>query len=118
MEIINKTDVATGTYIKAVPTASLVSIALQYDVMAGEGNIIEFQFWGTVYPDADESIDDDWVNMTQDLCGVDKVSVTGDTKRELLMSDHDITLAQIKVKCKVTAATPDNYIKIGWNSDR
>jgi hypothetical protein len=118
MELINKTDVQTGTYIKAVPTASLVSIALQYDVMAGEGNIIEFQFWGTVYPDAIAETDDDWVNITPDLCGMDKVSVTNDTKQELLMSDHDITLAQIKVKCKVTAATADNYIKIGWNSDR
>jgi hypothetical protein len=116
--LIDETDVTTGTYYEVLKTRNLCNIVFQYKLIAGVDNIIELQFWGTVYIEAEESTDDDWTNITEFLTEEETLSITNDSLQDLAITDSNVALAKVKIKYIVTASSPDNTIKVGWNSDK
>ena len=96
---------------------NLRNFVFQYKLLAGVNNTLEIQFWGTVYTDADNETDDDWVNVTEFLTGLSQVTVTDDIIHDMSLLDTNCTFSKIKVKYIVTAVTPDNAIKIGWSTE-
>ena len=117
-ELINETNLSTGTYQKVISVDNLCNILFQYKLIAGEDNTIEIQFWGTSYTDATSSTDDDWVNITEFLTEEEILSVTNDTVHDFAITDSQCPFAEIKVKYIITTSSPDNTVKIGWHSDK
>lgn len=116
--IINETDLSTGTYYEVMEVSNVANIAFQYKLIAGTDNILELQFWSTVYIDADDSTDGDWVNVTEFLTEEEELIVEDETINDMAITDSNVPFAKVKIKYIVTADNPDNTIKIGWNCDR
>ncbi len=119
MEFINEINVSAGTYYKVMEIANLVNIVFQYKVIAGSDNTVELQFWTSVYTDAEDSIDDDWVNCTEFLTEEEELIVKqNNTINDVAITDSQCPFAKMKVKYIIKADTPDNSIKVGWNSNK
>ena len=116
--IINQTNMSAGTSQEVLSVANLKNIIFQYKLVAGASNTIEVQFWGTVYTDAVDGTDADWLNVTTFLTGLGTLSVTSGTLHDMSLIDSNCTFAKIKVKYIVTASAPDNTLKVGWNTDK
>ena len=118
MDLIDETNVSAGTYYKVIQVANLSNIVFQYKMVAGTSNTVEIQFWTSVYTDAEDSTDDDWVNCTEFLTEEEECSITKGTINDIAVTDSNVPFAKVKIKYIVTADTPDNSIKVGWNSNR
>lgn len=118
MDLITATDIATGTYYKSVSVDNLKNFIFQYKLTAGKDNTVEIQFWATVYSDANESTDDDWLNITTLFTGLEKIMATDETIHDMSINDSNLTFAKIKIKYIVTESGPSNSLKIGLHSDQ
>ena len=119
MNLISVTDLAEGEYRKAFPTAHIKNLVFQYKLTTGSGNVISLQFFGTVYADADDDTEDDWVNITGLLAGhLELLAVENSTMHDMAILDTDCRFAKIKIKYTITAPVPDNAVKIGWSTNK
>jgi len=116
MILVSEINLAAGTYLKVMQLENLRNFIFQYRLLAGVNNSVEIQFWGTVYADADNETDNDWVNITEFLTGSRQVIVNDDNIHDMSLLDTNCTFAKIKVKYIVTAVTPNNIVKIGWST--
>ncbi len=118
MELINEINKDAGIYYEIVQIADLKNLIFQYKLIAGVDNTVEIQFWGTVYTNADGNTDDDWVNITEFLTELNKISVENETLHDMTLLDTNCTFAKIRIKYIIVTSSPNNTIKIGWNSDK
>ena len=119
MNLINETNLSAGTYYEVIQVANLANVAFQYKIIVVDDNEIELQFFGTTETDADETTDDDWVNITEFLTEEVELIIEKDaTLNDISITDSQCPFAKIKVKYIVTTDTPNNSIKVGWNSNK
>lgn len=118
MKLFEETNKAAGSYYAIMEVANLRNIAIQYKIIAAASDDIELQLWGTVHTDAVDATEDDWVEITDFLTERKIFNITDETVHEIAFLDSELTLAKIKIKYIVTTSAPNNYIKIGWNTDR
>lgn len=119
MRLIDETNKAEGTYYKVMKVANLKNLAIQYHIIAAASDTIELQLWGTVYTDTVDSDDDEWNELTEFLTEHKNQNfiITNDEIHDIVFLDSSVTLAKIKIKYIVTTNTPNNSIKVGWNTN-
>ena len=118
MVIVNEINVLDGEYYKVIKTANLQNLAIQYKLTAGGPDTVEIQFWGTVYTDAVENTDDDWVDLTEFLTEYEIRFAQLNTVNDIAFIDSSCTIAKLKIKYIIATAAPNNSIKIGWNTNK
>lgn len=117
--LIDLSDQVAGEDKEVIQTANLRNITFQFKLIAGTGNTLGIQFLATVYSDANNDTNDDWEDITELLSdSPDPVTVTEGVLRGMYVMDTNCAFAKVKVVYVVTAATPDNTIKVGWHSDK
>ena len=119
-KLIEATNLAQGTTQSIMEVANKRNLAIQYRIRAGASDTVELQLWGTVYHDADNNTDVDWVEVTEFLTEHKNqdFKITNDTVHDISFLDSELTFAKIKLKYIVTTSAPNNFIKTGWNSDK
>ena len=117
MRLIDETNQVAGTYRSVIEIANLRNIAIQYNITAAASDHIEIQLWGTVYSNAVDGIEDEWVEVTEFLTEKKIFEVEDESIHDISFIDSACTLAKLKVLYIVTTSAPNNTIKIGWNTD-
>lgn len=115
--LIDETNKIAGSYYAVVDVPSVINSIFQYKLIAAVSDSIELQFWGTVYYNADNDTDDDWVNITEFFTEVVSLVVTNASVQDLSIIDSNCAFAKIRVTYIVTSASPANTIKVGWNTN-
>lgn len=118
MILVQKTNLANGSYQEILTGSYVKHLSIQYKLIAGMSNTIEFQIWGTLFNDCDDNTDDDWINITEFLTGMSEIIITNDNKHDIALIDTHCNFAKIKIKYIITTNSPDNDIKIGWSSTK
>lgn len=112
--LVNSVDDTAGTYTEIIDMSLVRNGIFQYKLIAGTGVTLELQFWGTVYPNSVNTIDTDWVNITEFMSGSTSIIATNETIHALSIVDTNSIFNKIKLKWIVTVGD-DNTVKIGWN---
>ncbi len=112
--LINLTNQAAGTTRYVIPWTDYKSGSLHWDLIGSGTDTVTMTVWGTLKADADDSADDDWVDISDPILGaVSKVS-NSTTPEEDMAFIVDKVILKIMVKIVITGGTTnsvDVYVK-------
>jgi len=113
--LISLTNQAAGTTRYVIPMEDYKNMAIHWDLVGSATDTVTMTLWGTLKEDADDSADDDWLDLSTEILGAaNKASSSATPEEDMAFIDTSFPILKFMVKIVVTSGTTntvDVYIK-------